>query len=965
MNEIRIHNLSFSYRGSIEDTGSPQSVTPALHDIDLSVESGAFVVLCGQTGCGKTTLLKQLVPSLTPQGIRTGEVLYRGIPIEQADRVLISRGIGFVQQQPERAIATDKVWHEMAFGLENLGVPQDQIRRRVAETASFFGMESWFHRDVRTLSGGQKQLLCLASLLVMRPSVILLDEPLSRLDPIAAEEFVQTLAKIHRETGTAIVAAEHALGGLLPLCSQVVVMEDGGIRAAGAPREVFSDLHRTGHAMAEAMPAPVRIFLESTPADSAQTGGIAQPESIDCADSAQTGGIAQPENMDRADDGTCPESACGGPGQRAHPAGGSKRGACPESAPGSSVAAAGDTQLCPLTVGEGRQWLARQCEERFADGQTDALLWITNESGDSICSEHGRRSRITDEGGEENDVAIRCREIFFKYGKNDPDILKGLDLQIVSGRIAAVIGGNGAGKSTLIRCLAGLETPYSGKIRIRSGARIGTLLQDPQAYLSGDTVAEMLDGADAALLESLEIGPLLEKNPYDLSGGEIQRTALARVLMADPDILLLDEPTKGLDAAYKKRFGGFLRTLRQRGKTVVLVSHDMEFSAACADRIFCLFDGEVFSEGTPREIFADNRFYTTETARLACGILDGAILPEEVIRVFNAGKDRDGPDRDKEPAGKESKGKKPEDREPKGKELKDKEPAGKDLKDTNPDAHDPDGENRKEDEPDGGVSEPDPDTLSGGAPVFIKSRGRQTRRTILFSVLILLVLVPVTIGIGMRFSGNRTYLFLSLLVLIECFVPFLIVFEKGEMLLRELVMIAVLAALAVAGRAVFYMLPEVKPVLCIVLIAAVSLGAHAGFITGALAMLVSNIFFGQGLWTPWQMFAMGICGFFAGLLFYRHYDRSAGAPKRAGRKLPDRGSPFLKIYGFFAALVIYGFIMNFYSALMSGSALTPGVLLAYLASGFPLDLVHAIATVAFLLLLEKPLVKKIRHSLRV
>ena len=248
---FRIEDLTFFY---------PQQTRAALEQVTLTVEEGAFLVLCGPSGCGKSTLLRQLKPALAPHGTRQGRILFRETPLEQVDARTQAARIGFVQQSPENQIVTDKVWHELAFGLESLGEKTDAIRRRVAEMASFFGIEGWFHKSVTELSGGQKQLLNLASVMAMQPDVLILDEPTSQLDPIAASDFLAVLGRINQELGTAIVLTEHRLEEAFPLATAVAVMDGGRVLKTGTPAQVGQCLRQQGHRMFLAMPAAMRIW---------------------------------------------------------------------------------------------------------------------------------------------------------------------------------------------------------------------------------------------------------------------------------------------------------------------------------------------------------------------------------------------------------------------------------------------------------------------------------------------------------------------------------------------------------------------------------------------------------------------------------------------------------------------------------------------------------------------------------
>ena len=265
MAQFDIQDLTFSYPGQDR---------PALEGVTLSVERGSYVCLCGRSGCGKTTLLRHLKTVLTPYGTISGTVLFEGAPLEEVTPRDQAQFIGFVMQNPEAQIVTDKVWHELAFGLESLGVDQRVMRLRVAEMASYFGIQHWFHRDVSDLSGGQKQLLNLASIMAMQPSVLILDEPTSQLDPIAAADFLNTVRKINGELGTTVIITEHRLEDVFATADQVVVMDEGRITAKGSPRAVAEALYGEGDAMTFALPAPLRVFygVEAGEGDNGDVG---------------------------------------------------------------------------------------------------------------------------------------------------------------------------------------------------------------------------------------------------------------------------------------------------------------------------------------------------------------------------------------------------------------------------------------------------------------------------------------------------------------------------------------------------------------------------------------------------------------------------------------------------------------------------------------------------------------------
>ena len=570
MAHFAIEQLTFAYPGADRR---------ALDGVSLEIEQGSYVVICGKSGCGKTTLLRHLKSVLTPHGERTGRILFEGVPLEEVSQRDQSAKIGFVMQNPDAQIVTDKVWHELAFGLESLGCDKDSMRFRVAEMASYFGIEGWFHKDVRDLSGGQKQLLNLASIMAMRPSALILDEPTSQLDPIAASDFLNTVRKINLELGVTIVLTEHRLEEVFACADKVVVMDRGEIVSVGSPLRVARELHASANDMMAALPAPLRIFYG---VEAAREVGL---------------GKASPDK------------------------------ASPEKA---------ESPDAPLTVREGRRWLSRVASDDCA--QRDAIP--ADAPLDAV--EH---------------PVLSLKEVWFRYDRDLPDVLRGASLDVAPGSILAIMGGNGAGKSTLLRVACGISKSYRGTVRVfgrklkdwKAGSLfdgcLALLPQDPQNLFVKKTVredlAEMLASsrlpeADRALriervVDVTDIGGVLDKHPFDLSGGEQQRAALAKVLLTDPKILLLDEPTKGIDAFFKRQLASVLDDLKRDGVAIVMVSHDIEFCARYADAVAMMFDGEIIAQSTPRTFFSSNSFYTTAANRMSRHVFPRAITDEDVI----------------------------------------------------------------------------------------------------------------------------------------------------------------------------------------------------------------------------------------------------------------------------------------------------------------------------------------------
>ncbi|MDD3766457.1 MAG: ATP-binding cassette domain-containing protein [Eubacteriales bacterium] len=879
MEIYKIENLTFTY---------PNSEKPSLRDINITIEQGEFVVICGKSGCGKSTLLRHLKSSLSPSGNKSGVVLFEGKLLEEVPSCEQSRKIGFVLQNPDNQIVTDKVWHELAFGLESLGYETGEIRARVAEMASFFGIQDWFHKSVSKLSGGQKQILSLASVMAMQPDVLILDEPTSQLDPIAALEFLQTIARINRELGTTVILAEHRLEDAFPMSNRVVVMDGGKIIAHGTPKYAGEILKKIEHDMLLSLPTPMRIHLS----------------------------VESPLE-------------------------------------------------CPVTVREGRRWL-------------EDLSKIKNIDHTLIPKEKSLQ---------DTSAIIQIREAWFRYDRNLPDVIKGLSAEIYENELYAIVGGNGTGKTTALSIIGGLLAPYRGQVLVKGekisnirdkyNGLIGVLPQNPQAlFVKNSVLLDLYEIFRESKVEEDEqkrlinevvkmcaLGDLLGRHPYDLSVGEQQRAALAKVLLLKPQILLLDEPTKGLDAHFKQNLAEILGSLKNSGVTIVMVSHDIEFCAKFADRCAMFFDGKIISCDMPRRFFANKSFYTTAASRMAREKLPGAVLAEDVMLACGAKvAQKSNTNHEKQdiaalpkkydiktkPARPAAKGAafgsvflvlfiltavfylgKWSDKEPTWQSFavqismlfelglslfylipRNKEGANALLKQS-------------------------PKTKKG----FAKSAAAAWAAVVLA--------VPLTIYIGLFYLGDRKYYFTSLMIILESMLPFLFLFEKRRPKARELVVVGVLCAMAVAGRSAFFMLPQFKPVLAIVIVSGVCFGAETGFLVGAVAAFVSNMFFGQGPWTPWQMFAFGMIGFLAGMLF--------------GRGLIKKTKTALCVFGGFSAFFIYGGIMNPASVLMWQAKPNMEMIISAYLMGIPFDLIHTGATVVFLYFISSPLMEKLER----
>jgi energy-coupling factor transport system ATP-binding protein len=546
---FEINNLTFTY---------PDRQKPCLSRIDLQVQQGEFIVLCGKSGSGKSTLLRHLKPSLTPHGSRQGEIAFYGVPIGELSHRQETEGIGYVLQNPDHQLVTDKVWHELAFGLESLGYDSRTIRLRVAEMASFFGIQTWYRKDVTELSGGQKQLLNLAAVMVMQPDVLILDEPTSQLDPIAASEFLDTVKKINREIGTTVILSEHRLEEVIPMADRVVVLDQGEVLVDDIPDNAGAVLFSGKHPMFYSMPTPLRVYSQLY------------------------------------EDGFRRELPC------------------------------------PITVREGRQYL----NELLADQPRPLVSGSTHKDEDEYQNERLNA----------DDLSMALSEVWFSYHRQEEPVIKDLSLQVRKGELYAIVGGNGTGKTTALSLIAGLRKPLRGKLKMEG--KVCMLPQDPQALFVEMTVREDLleifsgvpNLSKEEQLEKMEemarlveIQDLLDYHPYDLSGGEQQRAALAKVLLLEPDILLLDEPTKGIDNFFKESLGEIFRRLKERGTTIIMVSHDIEFCCRYGDTCAMFFDGSIITVNSPREFFSGNSFYTTAANRMSRHLFPRAVTAKDVI----------------------------------------------------------------------------------------------------------------------------------------------------------------------------------------------------------------------------------------------------------------------------------------------------------------------------------------------
>ena len=531
-----INHLTFTY---------PLHEAPTIQDINLSIHKGEFILLFGPSGSGKSTLLRQLKKEVWPTGKRTGSIVFEGQLLEHIPNDQSASRIGMVFQNPDQQIVMSTVYEELAFGMENLGFNPKEMQRRIGEISTFLGINHWLYKSTSELSGGQKQLLNLASVMTLYPEVLLLDEPTSQLDPIATQNFLNILQRLNEEFSITIIMTEHHLEEVFPLVDQVYVLEKGHLTYTGPVRDAIYTLYRKNeNALKGYLPSVSQLYLKLEPSASAQQ--------------------------------------------------------------------------IPLTPKEAKVWFDQLPDTCFKP--------LPQQSNSTV---HGT-----------NSILLKCKDIYFQYTKESPLILERIHLEVPQGAFLALLGGNGSGKSTFLKVLAGILTPLKGKIQTH--ASIGYLPQNPMVLFHEATVRAQLRSALPEnpssqeeqelnqLISFLSLQPLLEHHPYDLSGGEMQKVALATVLLIQPDLLLLDEPTKGLDPYFKEQLAQYLKTLLSQGKTIIMVSHDMEFVARYATLTTLMFSGKLLSLQPTTTFFSNNVFYTTSIHRTVKTRLPHTITLEEV-----------------------------------------------------------------------------------------------------------------------------------------------------------------------------------------------------------------------------------------------------------------------------------------------------------------------------------------------
>ena len=598
-NIIQIRDLTFAYAAGDE---------PVLSDINIDIGIGEFVIIMGSSGSGKTTLLKMLKRNMIPAGRYSGRVYIYGKEADKLTDRENAAGIGYVSQDPDNQIVTDKVWHELAFGLENLGMDNVTIRKKVAEMSEYFGITGWYDREVSKLSGGQKQILNLASVMVMQPGILLLDEPTANLDPLAAIRFLDVVKRINQELGVTVVMVEHNLEHIYADADRIIAIDKGRVAANSSPKKAAADIIAAGSFLIEGLPVASRLYSGYNKKNG---NSVVSYNNVNIDSNNKDNHILSDE--------------------------------------------------IPLTVKEGRRWYVNYKKVYGKDITKDkdkinnfAVKSIINDKvikkdvleEDNITGNKNKKrigfikkNNLENKSSRKNtdnieNTVCQLKNVSYSYNKKLPYIIDGVDVSFKEGQITAILGGNGAGKSTMLKLIAGIIEPVRGKII--SNKRIIMLPQDPKAVFTEVSVEEelaevLMDKGNGIynnmpmedkreiveqIIEEFGLNDIRKNNPYDISGGQQEKLAIAKVLLLKPEVLLLDEPTNGLDPYFKKTLGKLLKKINAGGVTIIIVSHDLEFVDSFCDDVIMLFDRKVAAQDSTHKFLRDNMFYTTNYYRI-------------------------------------------------------------------------------------------------------------------------------------------------------------------------------------------------------------------------------------------------------------------------------------------------------------------------------------------------------------
>lgn len=519
---IQIQDVIYTY---------PNSESPALQKASVQIESGQFVLLAGSSGSGKTTLLRcinGLVPHFSG-GLIAGSVCVNEIDAFESGPRILSHHVGFVAQNPEGHALLDTVEPEIAFALENAAIPPQEMRIRVEEVLDLLDLTNLRDRPIASLSGGERQRVAIASVLALRPQVLLLDEPTSQLDPKSAEDVLRSLVRLNEDMGLTIVLAEHRLERVLRYADRLVFMENGRI--------IVDDW--VSNALAE----------------------------------------------------------------------------IPHLPPLARVGRAMGWDPLPVTVKEGKRYASKLTK-------------------DDYLATYGKPAKLPETPP--HIPLLEVANVHFSY--DGPEIVNGVSLQVHEGQVLAIMGRNGSGKSTLLKCVMGLLQCTEGNILFKGESILGQdvadlardiayLPQNPNDLLFAESVSEEFqitlrnhgiqgqEGMEELIVE-LGLGDLRAAYPRDLSTGQRQRVALGAVTVTQPSLLLLDEPTRGLDIQTKRKLVNIWRNWLAQGMGLILVTHDVELSAMIAENVIILSQGEIIASGATGEVLSGSPLFAPQIARL-------------------------------------------------------------------------------------------------------------------------------------------------------------------------------------------------------------------------------------------------------------------------------------------------------------------------------------------------------------
>ena len=550
---IEFDHLTYAYpdgQAGTPDTGGRPP--PVLRDVSLRIAEGDFVVVVGPSGAGKSTLLR-CINGLVPHfygGTVGGRVRVAGRDPAALEPRRMSEVVGFVFQDPEAQAVVNVVEDELAFALENQGLPLGTMRLRVDEVLEQLQIDHLRQRQLSTLSGGERQRVAIASVLTLRPKVLVLDEPTSQLDPQAAQQVLEALRVLNRDLGLTVVLAEHRLERVVQYANRLLY-----IPGPGQP-PLLGD---PGEVLAHVPLVPPLVEL----------------------------------------------------GKRLN------------------------WSPLPLTIEDAGRFV----RELRVEGCGLRVQGSGGRGEDAGVRATGQTRKA--EGGRSRPVVLEIDGLGFAY--NGAPALRGVHLAVRQGEFVALLGPNGAGKTTLLKQCVGLLKPGQGRVNVLGmdtrrtpveevARHVGYVPQNPNALLFADTVSAELaftrraqglppagEGSgigDEPLLETLGLSGMRDRYPRDLSVGERQRVALAAVLVGDPDLILLDEPTRGLDYEQKEALASFLQAQKRCGKTILVVSHDVELVAQCAERVLLMDGGEIVVDGPLRQVMNDSPRFASQINRL-------------------------------------------------------------------------------------------------------------------------------------------------------------------------------------------------------------------------------------------------------------------------------------------------------------------------------------------------------------